>query len=542
MYSSQNPPLLIDTQPLKSVGNSLFEWVFTNTNSASSLVRVRKSTYVDTHTIITTNTIGVNTRINYGMTYGNGYIFIPSSATATIYRYSSDIDNPIGSAFTFKVNRISSDNPVDQSFNALLLYNDYLWCVPRSEGINHLVRLDVFSDLSTIQYNYTLNSFESDDGADETVSVYTGLTKDLSDGIAGAKKIFGFGGYIYTLRYSNDNNTTTIIKVRANIPRSSSGISTSGTDFSYNYYNFTSTDIRDLASDNVSYVWFANNSNQRIYRVSISDSENYTDLPPNSFASGLTSPIAAMTYGVGYLWISGKNVSNTEAVVIQSDGVNDTPFRIITTPSLPLGSSISSMNIYNQFLWMTDNANGTLLKMQVYIPCFKEDSKILCLNSQMKEDYIPIQNIRKGTLVKTLLNGFVPVDMIGKSVISNPGGESRIKNRLYKCSMDKYPELFEDLYITGCHSILVDSLSDEQQKNTIDDLEKIYITDKKYRLMAFLDDRAIPYNAIGSFTIWHLALQNDDYYMNYGIFANGLLVESTSKRYMKELSGMELID
>ena len=60
--------------------------------------------------------------------------------------------------------------------------------------------------------------------------------------------------------------------------------------------------------------------------------------------------------------------------------------------------------------------------------------------------------------------------------------------------------------------------------------------------MAFLDDRAIPYNAIGSFTIWHLALQNDDYYMNYGIFANGLLVESTSKRYMKELSGMELID
>ena len=89
---------------------------------------------------------------------------------------------------------------------------------------------------------------------------------------------------------------------------------------------------------------------------------------------------------------------------------------------------------------------------------------------------------------------------------------------------------------------MVDSLSDEQQKNTIDDLEKIYITDKKYRLMAFLDDRAIPHNARESFTIWHLALQNDDYYMNYGIFANGLLVESTSKRYMKELSGMELID
>ena len=540
MYSTQNPPLVISSQPQKCVGNSLFEWVFTNNSSASSLVRIRKSTYGVTHTIDTTNTIGVNSRIDYGMTYGNGYIFIPSSETATIYRYSSDQDNPIGSAFTFKVNITNYDNPADQSFNTLLLYNDYLWCVPRTAGINHLVRLDVFSNLSTIQYNYTFNSQESDAGADETVSVYTGLTKTSSDGIAGAKKIFGFGGYIYTLKYGSSN--TTIIKVSANIPRSSTGISTSGTDFSYNYYYFTTNDIRHIASDNVSYVWFANNTDLKIYRVSISDSSNYNDELSllSNFASGLSYSISAMTYGVGYLWISGKNYQYTEAAVVQRDVVTDTTLRIIT--ALPTTSYITSMDIYNQFLWMTDVNNATLLKMQVYIPCFKEDSKILCLNSQMKEEYIPIQNIRKGTLVKTLLNGFVPVDMIGKSVISNPSGDSRIKNRLYKCSVDKYPELFEDLYITGCHSILVDSLSDEQHKNTIDDLETIYITDKKYRLMAFLDDRAIPYNATGSFTIWHLALQNDDYYMNYGIFANGLLVESTSQRYMKELSGMELID
>jgi len=37
-----------------------------------------------------------------------------------------------------------------------------------------------------------------------------------------------------------------------------------------------------------------------------------------------------------------------------------------------------------------------------------------------------------------------------------------------------------------------------------------------------------------------LALENNDYYMNYGIFANGLLVETTSKRYIKELSNMTL--
>lgn len=42
-------------------------------------------------------------------------------------------------------------------------------------------------------------------------------------------------------------------------------------------------------------------------------------------------------------------------------------------------------------------------------------------------------------------------------------------------------------------------------------------------------------------TIYHLALENESYYNNYGIYANGLLVESCSQRYLKELSNMELI-
>jgi hypothetical protein len=41
--------------------------------------------------------------------------------------------------------------------------------------------------------------------------------------------------------------------------------------------------------------------------------------------------------------------------------------------------------------------------------------------------------------------------------------------------------------------------------------------------------------------IYHIALENDDPYMNYGIYANGLLVESCSKRYLKELSKMRIL-
>jgi hypothetical protein len=70
----------------------------------------------------------------------------------------------------------------------------------------------------------------------------------------------------------------------------------------------------------------------------------------------------------------------------------------------------------------------------------------------------------------------------------------------------------------------------------------IYVTDGKYRLPACADPRASVYEIQGTYTIYHLALENDNYYMNYGIYANGLLVETCSKRYLKELANMTLIE
>lgn len=132
--------------------------------------------------------------------------------------------------------------------------------------------------------------------------------------------------------------------------------------------------------------------------------------------------------------------------------------------------------------------------------------------------------------------------MIGTTKIYNSADALRCKNRLYVCSPDSYPEITEDLIITGCHSILSDYMHDAQRETTIELLGRIMVTDKKYRIMAFLDDRAKPYVKEGVFDIWHIALDHDDYYMNYGIYANGLLVETCSKRFLKEFSGMTLIN
>ena len=173
--------------------------------------------------------------------------------------------------------------------------------------------------------------------------------------------------------------------------------------------------------------------------------------------------------------------------------------------------------------------------------CFKEGSALLSFING-KEEYVPIENIRAGTLVKTYLHGYVPVHSIGTSKIYNSSDKLRGKNRLYLLSKDKYPELTEDLIITGCHSVLVDRLTDKQRADIMEDLGMILVTDRKGRLMAIYDERADTYEEEGLFNIWHLALEHDDERMNYGVYANGgLLVETTSQRMLANFSGMTLM-
>ena len=142
--------------------------------------------------------------------------------------------------------------------------------------------------------------------------------------------------------------------------------------------------------------------------------------------------------------------------------------------------------------------------------------------------------------VKTLNNSYVKVKVIGKMMFENPDHSNRCLKRLYRLPKRNYPELKEDLIITGNHSILVDTLSKEEEKMTIELAKRIYITTDKYRLMAHVDQRAEPYVNPGFHEVWHLALENDNYICNYGVYANGLPAETCSLRMITEYSGMEL--
>ena len=174
----------------------------------------------------------------------------------------------------------------------------------------------------------------------------------------------------------------------------------------------------------------------------------------------------------------------------------------------------------------------------VNITCFLEGTRILCQNSK----YIRVEDLKKGDLVQTLKSGLQLLELVGKSrIYHSPDDKRRGKDRLYLYKKTDVPELVEDLCITGMHSVLVERLSSDQIERVYETLEDIYLTEGRYRLPACVDERSEIYGEEGYFDVYHIALANPDYHGNYGVYANGMLVETTSLRFLKELAQMDIV-
>ena len=87
---------------------------------------------------------------------------------------------------------------------------------------------------------------------------------------------------------------------------------------------------------------------------------------------------------------------------------------------------------------------------------------------------------------------------------------------------------------------MVDGITDQANECIIGVLNDLHVSDYKYRLPACVDAKSKPYSEKIRFDVNRIELENAKYYGNYGIYANGLLIESCSKCYLKELSKMKL--
>jgi hypothetical protein len=180
-------------------------------------------------------------------------------------------------------------------------------------------------------------------------------------------------------------------------------------------------------------------------------------------------------------------------------------------------------------------------------PCFLQGSKILHFDPvSATESYVPVETLKKGDLVKTFMSGYKPVSHIGFKQLDNPADAPDIRDRLYGISAkqlnpDAESEFDEPLYLTGRHSVLHRDLSQRQIDVLVKYMGNVYETENHYRVPIFLDQRAKLWTDNSPVTIWHFALEHPDKEQNYGVYANGILVESSSAEFMTDHSNMELL-
>ena len=100
---------------------------------------------------------------------------------------------------------------------------------------------------------------------------------------------------------------------------------------------------------------------------------------------------------------------------------------------------------------------------------------------------------------------------------------------MYKMEKTETNGLIEDLIVTGGHSILVDDLGEQKELN--EQMIGEHKIEDKYLLLAAVSKDFVKINDTNTYTYYHFILENngnDD--MQFGVWANGILSETMSKR------------
>jgi sugar lactone lactonase YvrE len=184
----------------------------------------------------------------------------------------------------------------------------------------------------------------------------------------------------------------------------------------------------------------------------------------------------------------------------------------------------------NNNLYVSNYGNNNILKITLQSNtsiCYNEGAKILCLNKHLEEEYIPIEHLRKGDLVKTYKHGFKKINFIGKNCFLND--PTNYANCMYKMVKTADNGLFEDLVVTGGHSVLVDDLGGHKWENEAKFTKETPKIEDKYLLLACVSTDFTKVETTEEFTYYHFVLESDNYDEHFGVWANGILSESTSK-------------
>jgi len=263
-------------------------------------------------------------------------------------------------------------------------------------------------------------------------------------------------------------------------------------------------------------------SNNTLYTVLQNGTVSYfngTSLIPTDI-TGLYTDI---TYSNGYFY--GFNDDDTQ--IVQKDLSNNTTNISIGLTGLYFIVLDEFQNIYI--------SNNNIISTNNSIYCFNEGTKILCMNQQLIDKYNRIELLRIGDFVKTYKHGYRKIHKIIKGSFKN--NPKKWNMCMYKMAKTPSNGLTDDLIVTGGHSLLVDAISDKEQKKYdemgISEFSKITI-DNKHLLLSCCSDQFAPIQDTKKYNYYHLLLENNnDEEERFGIWANGILSETPNVKYTK---------
>ena len=245
----------------------------------------------------------------------------------------------------------------------------------------------------------------------------------------------------------------------------------------------------------------------------------------------------------GRILITGQNnlgqLGNPENIPSSSDtfieinttNVTNTGFTLISTGSI--GYSVFAYKDFN--------------------PCFSEGTKILCLNNAqnelseqpivncLKEEYRLVQDLMIGDFVKSYLHGYRKISKIIKGEFVNNPHTNGCSNCMYRMLKTDDNGLIEDLTLTRNHGILVEKMSEDEEKKV--DKNNLQIIDNLLSIITADSDKFEKVLDTNVYKYYHFALETDgDNDRRFGVWANGILVETPSNNMMDGALNIKPLD
>ena len=384
----------------------------------------------------------------------------------------------------------------------------------------------------------------------------------------------------YVIKYNLSNNNYLLLDLSTTTPNAITLGGQPGAITYNQFYTGISTPLLYITSSNFSPIPPAPTGNNQMFGISnitgtetLAGGTGTATMTQITLFSDANNPTNVVLDNSGnfYLGVAGNNIarltstgtlSNTSNLALSSSGPTAlTNYGLVFDGSLNLfvsdninnrviksrpktfvfgGPSATNSEAFygtpvTTYLYnITTSATATTFGLNIV--CFKKGTKILGEN----DTYIPIEELKIGDLVKTYKQGYQKIIKIAHS--RSCDYVQSAYNQMYTYSRESNPDLTEDLHLTGGHSLLLDTLTDEESN----DMKKIhwptkeeYMVEDKYKLLACFS-RKLRMSTEQNAEIYHLTLEppeNAKPSHVYGIHANGILVESCSQAGMEQILG-----